>query len=67
MFMNPSCKQYVHQQEIVMHMIVMHIITLWSSADFGKSGLEKIGLDNTRTLLIKHVKESQEYQDWGDM
>ena len=30
MFMSPSCKQYVHQQEILIHMSVMHILTLWS-------------------------------------
>ena len=30
MLMSPSCKQYVHQQEFLIHMIVMHILTLWS-------------------------------------
>ena len=30
MLMSPSCKQYVHQQETLMHMNVMHILTLWS-------------------------------------
>jgi hypothetical protein len=29
MFVNPSCKQYVQKQEIIMHMSVMHILTLW--------------------------------------
>ena len=29
-FMNFSCKQYVPQQEVFMHMSVMHILTLWS-------------------------------------
>ena len=30
MLMSPSCKQYVQQQEILIHMTVMHILTLWS-------------------------------------
>ena len=29
MLMSP-CKQYLHQQEILMYMSVMHILTLWS-------------------------------------
>ena len=30
MLMCPSYKQYVHQQEFLIHMTVMHILTLWS-------------------------------------
>ena len=50
MFMNLSWKKNVPQQEIFMHMSVMHILTLWSWASFGRDELEKTGLDNTRTL-----------------
>ena len=30
MLMSPSCKQYVQQQEILIHMTKMHILILWS-------------------------------------
>jgi len=37
MLMSPSCKQYVHQQEFLIHMTVMHILTLWSLVGLGWS------------------------------
>ena len=62
MFMSPSCKQYVHQQEIIMHMSVMHVLTLWSWAGFGRDEPEKTGLDNTRTSTNQSKnKKPQEY------
>ena len=66
--MSPSCKQYVHQQDILMHMSVMHILTLWSLADFERDEPKKTGLDNTGTST-KHSKnrKPQEYQDLDDM
>ena len=68
MFMSPSCKQYVLQQEIVMHMSVMHILTLWSWVDFGGGEPEKTELDNTQTPTNKSkFRKPQEYQDWDDM
>ena len=56
MFMSPSYKQYVHRQEIFMHMSVMHILTLWSWVGFGRDEPEYTRLYNTEasTKQSKH-------------
>ena len=66
--MSPSCKQYVHQQEILIHMTVMHILTLWSWVGLGWDEPAQTRLSNTDTPTGQSKqKKPQEYQDWDDM
>ena len=63
--MSPSCKQYVHQQEFLIHMIVMHILTLWSRVGLGWNEPAQTRLDNTGTSTSQSKqKKPQENQDW---
>ena len=68
MLMSPSCEQYVHQQEIFIHMIVMHILTLWSQVGLEWNEPAQTKLDNTGTSTSQSKqKKPLEYQDWDDM
>jgi len=68
MLMSPSCKQYVHEQEILMHMTVMHILTLWSWVGLGWDEPVQTRLNNTDTPTDQSKQEKpQENQDWDDM
>ena len=68
MLMSPSCKQYVHQQELLIHMTVMHILTLWSWVGLGWDEPAQTRLNNTDTPTDQSKQEKpQENQDWDDM
>ena len=68
MLMSPSCKQYVHKQELLILMILMHILTLWSWVGLGWNEPAQTKLDNTGTSTSQSKqKKPQEYQDWDDM
>ena len=68
MLMSPSYKQYVHKQELLILMILMHILTLWSWVGLGWNEPAQTRLDNTGTSTSQSKqKKPQEYQDWDDM